>query len=421
MGEEIPKWIKCPRHTLDEDINSKMSCDRCRGSGHILNPKWVTCNMCGGNMSCDSEHDETSMYGTGPLSVSGGYFSPHLTDTTSYHFAFCERCLRTIWNQCKVKPRIDFYMGEDDSTYEEDEEGWKIGQWVKSGGRDRKLPTGICTRDEWCKKKSTHLYVCSGDIVSNERFCEEHAGRSGRCSNTMWLPAHGVRPVFKEDFTTDEWEALAREYLPAEYGEELDGKGYYSVWAAEIARAAVGLPKVRREDWGSAYSMLIVRDVHDVPLEMFKARSKCIRFVHGQSSFICLVAEVPMEDHEKIFQKGFRTFGMGQVRGWFEDQKERSFPVDSDPRIGLSSTLSCPPKPRGRMVRFRGFVFWRHHVLQHHFPRTAPLPASQPHRWRYPRCGRRVEGLEGHGKKVPGRAGPDPLPATPPRKPLPLL
>ena len=327
MGEEIPKWIKCPRHTLDEDINSKMGCDRCRGSGHILNPRWVTCNMCGGDMSCGSEHEETSMYGTGPLSVSGGYLSPHLTDTTSYHFAFCERCLRTIWSQCKVKPRIDFYMGDGESTYEEDHSYWINRMWREGGGELRKLPSGLCTHDESCQGSGENIYLISGSICDRERYCSEHAIRGG--GNTVWVSSEGIRPLPLDQLSRSELWTIAQRFMSSG-GEALDRydvpRGYmatFSPWAPRIVEMALGLPSMYDSDWGTRYSCLIMRVADELPGIMRGAPALPFVSISGEEMFcaVCCMSKSDMMSLIRTAGVRCSAYSANAVMGAMQDEE----------------------------------------------------------------------------------------------------
>lgn len=62
--------------------------------------KDIVCNMCG--KSCmEGTTEITENYSTN-ISISGGYFSPVLTDGVTYEFDLCERCVYDIMQKLKI-------------------------------------------------------------------------------------------------------------------------------------------------------------------------------------------------------------------------------------------------------------------------------------------------------------------------------
>lgn len=58
----------------------------------------VICNNCGGSCKAEIKDDNGQIvgqdfYGLIELKVSGGFFSTHLEDGSSYTFSLCEKCL----------------------------------------------------------------------------------------------------------------------------------------------------------------------------------------------------------------------------------------------------------------------------------------------------------------------------------------
>lgn len=58
----------------------------------------VICNNCGGTCKAEIKDSQGQVigqdfYGLIELKVSGGFFSTHLEDNTSYTFSLCEKCL----------------------------------------------------------------------------------------------------------------------------------------------------------------------------------------------------------------------------------------------------------------------------------------------------------------------------------------
>jgi len=85
--------------------------------------------------------------------VTGGYDSYHLFDMTSYKFNFCEKCLRQLFMQCKIKPFISDVDGGDHTT----EDAWNIDQeyyeyrlWTDNGGRHQAYINKKCNMKKDC-------------------------------------------------------------------------------------------------------------------------------------------------------------------------------------------------------------------------------------------------------------------------------
>lgn len=272
-------------------------------------------------------NDDLAMYGTGPISVSGGYLSPHLTDCTSYSFAFCELCLRKIWEQCEVKPALVDYTDGTPKSYEEDVSGWKIRLWMQDGGPEKKMPTGLCTHDEHCSEKSTHWEVCSGQLVESRRFCQKHAQETGECMNTIWLPVGDVRAVLEQDLSSVEWMILGTTLMQRSYVLNQGVRAFYRVWCEEVLRNALGLPRDYEDDWGSSYSSILVTDINDIPRVMRNgATSRQISFFRDGREYICCVSKVTKQDHVDISRMpGVENHGVRQVIRWFEEKVEEAF------------------------------------------------------------------------------------------------
>ena len=60
----------------------------------------IYCNNCGASLK--SSNDD--FYGLPTITVTGGYYSTHLVDNTKYEFALCEKCLKILFEQFKIKP-----------------------------------------------------------------------------------------------------------------------------------------------------------------------------------------------------------------------------------------------------------------------------------------------------------------------------
>src|SRR3984957_15570348 len=104
-----PNYIECPNCiSWNNERRISQLCTRCNNSTLTISPKELLCNMCGNSMAiitgCPADNDICGLYNA---SVRGCYNSFHLFDMTTYTFSFCEQCLRTIFNQCKIKPNVE--------------------------------------------------------------------------------------------------------------------------------------------------------------------------------------------------------------------------------------------------------------------------------------------------------------------------
>ena len=62
----------------------------------------VICNKCGCSMKI-SESGSDEFYGLVGAVVCGGYFSEELEDGVKYSFDLCEKCLKEMFKEFKVK------------------------------------------------------------------------------------------------------------------------------------------------------------------------------------------------------------------------------------------------------------------------------------------------------------------------------
>lgn len=133
-----------------EDRRKEVRCPRCNDSRKVPDPKEVICNLCGECTRPLGTFVEQSVHGLENLEVIGGYFSTHLFDLRSYSFSLCEKCLRNIFNQCKVPPLVqevslsgfpsinfpstNTYMYDEKIEYSQDKESHDYRMWCDQGG-----------------------------------------------------------------------------------------------------------------------------------------------------------------------------------------------------------------------------------------------------------------------------------------------
>ena len=116
-------------------------CEVCKGQGIVRTPESYICNKCGESL-CPTP-DLPHPYGLVETSVSGGWYSTHLFDLTTYTFSLCEACLRNLFGTFIVKPKVFASVGgpttyaKDVATYKKSsrgvEETKKISRKPKNG------------------------------------------------------------------------------------------------------------------------------------------------------------------------------------------------------------------------------------------------------------------------------------------------
>jgi len=263
MRERSYKPCKCFRgYDTEEDILSTSRCVRCGGNGYVPKPELV-CNGCGGSMHLPDTDFPEVVYGLGPVSVIGGYSSPHLSDLCKYSFCLCELCLRKMFDTFKVPPTCSniSISGEEQEErgYDEDRESWLHRLWVEGGGPEKKAPSGKCTYDERCNKYATYVDATSGQIHHLRRHCQGHV------DHKHFIPCIGVRPVPVEEMSLQELRTLELSYVAmmfgpcGDYSLDEDHFGYHEIWCPEIIRMAEGLPELKTERGDTVYSVLFVK------------------------------------------------------------------------------------------------------------------------------------------------------------------
>jgi hypothetical protein len=133
--------------------------------------------MCGGSMCPIGTHNEQYPHGLHEAKVIGGYDSYHLFDCTSYVFSFCEKCLRQLFNQCKIKPKlIDSGIdgeGSQEESWERDQEAYEYRLWKDEGGHHQSYVNRKCNFVKDCANEAKYTQLISGDFTEN-CSCEEH-------------------------------------------------------------------------------------------------------------------------------------------------------------------------------------------------------------------------------------------------------
>jgi hypothetical protein len=126
--------------------------------------------------------------------VQGGYESYHLFDTTIYTFSFCEKCLRQLFIQCKIKPEISDMDIDTSTTREEDwardQESYEDRVWRDAGGHHQAYLDRKCNGLKDCPNQAEYTRLYRGDFTEECR-CEAHKDRYFQANvhqNTKFVP-----------------------------------------------------------------------------------------------------------------------------------------------------------------------------------------------------------------------------------------
>jgi hypothetical protein len=181
--EKYTECLSCLDFRSSKLFAEAKGCHKCNGSGIIISNE-IPCNNCGGSLLVDKEHGEQYIDGLIDAKVSGGYFSNHLSDCRSYNFSLCEKCLRKMFDEFKIPPTVKDYLHGNDVSYAEDQDWYRYTVWRDSGGKEAKLPTGICNYREYCQAPVKYRKFISGFLTSDS-YCEVHAKEVDGCGNLI--------------------------------------------------------------------------------------------------------------------------------------------------------------------------------------------------------------------------------------------
>jgi hypothetical protein len=152
-------------------------CPRCKNTRQVINPEEILCNLCGECMCPLGTMNEQYPHGLHEAKVTGGYDSYHLFDMTTYIFSFCEKCLRKLFNECKVKPAIYDTSFEGELTQEEqwdkDQEAYEYRVWKDEGGHHQAYLNRKCNFVKDCPNEAIYTQLISDDFTES-CSCEEH-------------------------------------------------------------------------------------------------------------------------------------------------------------------------------------------------------------------------------------------------------
>jgi hypothetical protein len=155
----------------------KAPCDVCHNTRQVIDPREILCNMCGGCMCPLGTHNEQYPHGLHEAVVVGGYDSYHLFDMNRYTFSFCEKCLRELFNQCKIKPMVHEMnsYGSDriDIAWDHDQKEYEYRLWVDGGGYHQAYLDRKCNFVKDCPNTAVYTQLLSDEFTEG-CCCEEH-------------------------------------------------------------------------------------------------------------------------------------------------------------------------------------------------------------------------------------------------------
>lgn len=177
MSENLVECKRC-NHWSDAYRRGQV-CSNCNNTKLARDPREILCNMCGGCMCPIGTMNESYPHGLHEATVSGGYDSYHLFDTTNYQFSFCEECLRKLFIQCKIPPTITHYMGgEDDNLsneqiWKDDLRYYEYRIWKDNGGHHQAYVNKKCNAVKDCPNAAVYTKLNSNDFTEDCN-CEDH-------------------------------------------------------------------------------------------------------------------------------------------------------------------------------------------------------------------------------------------------------
>lgn len=148
------------------------------------------CNLCG-ESCCPNHTGRTGTWksdrpcGLIDAQVIGGYESYHLMDMSQYTFSLCEPCLRKLFVECKVKPKIHdvlfpHVMDENSNFIQGNEESWENDQgsyeyrvWEDAGGKHQAYLDRKCNRVKDCPNQALYTVYLS-EHFTEDCVCELH-------------------------------------------------------------------------------------------------------------------------------------------------------------------------------------------------------------------------------------------------------
>lgn len=165
------KW--CVNWSIEQKRTSP--CRVCQNTGKAIDPKVHVCNKCGECTRPLGTHNETYPHGLENMDVRGGYDSYHLFDMTTYTFSLCEKCLRQLFNECKIPPQVLDNTADGKWDYNDDRQAYDYRIWKDNGGHHQAYLDKKCNFVKDCPNTAVYTQLHNGEFTEG-CTCEEHKG-----------------------------------------------------------------------------------------------------------------------------------------------------------------------------------------------------------------------------------------------------
>lgn len=189
-------------HLLPEPHEVR-DCRRCNNTKKIDDPREVLCNLCGECMCPLGTYNEQVPHGLYNAKVTGGYDSYHLLDMSQYTFSFCEKCLRQLFIQCKIKPEIHDMnfdlnfnptIAYQEYSWEDDQKSYEYNVWRDNGGHHQAYLNRKCNSIKDCPNDAIYTLLHNDIDFTENSFCEEHKNRKYGNSTLVKFISNTLKP-----------------------------------------------------------------------------------------------------------------------------------------------------------------------------------------------------------------------------------
>lgn len=183
-------YVKCNscawRVSLEWYDPHKELCKLCNNTRQVVDPNEVLCNLCGETMCPIGHMNEQYPHGLHEVKVTGGYDSYHLLDMNQYTFSFCEKCLRTLFMQCKIPPTVWDATGasSEDYSFDDDQITYEYRIWKDGGGFHQAYLDRKCNFKKDCSNEAIYTQLISGSFTEGSS-CEEHKNFFGYSNSSL--------------------------------------------------------------------------------------------------------------------------------------------------------------------------------------------------------------------------------------------
>ena len=167
-------YIKCKacEWSLNNDPNINWDiypCIKCNNTRLVIDPKEILCNLCGEYMS-DINQDPLGLYNA---EVIGGYSSYYLLDMNKYTFSLCEKCLRSLFIQCKIKPNIQCLLDSSEESWNNDQRQYEYRVWKDTDGHHNAYLNNKCNTIKDCPHTAIYSVLFYNEFTE-DCVCETH-------------------------------------------------------------------------------------------------------------------------------------------------------------------------------------------------------------------------------------------------------